>query len=287
MDIAIQPKMDTAIPAFPNSGSKNSCFGVLIEEGSFAHVYRRALDDGLEYAIKVFKKKKQKPGDDVRMFTREVRMMKRIGRHPCIVEIFEQGIYGNDTLCIAMEYCAIGDLYDFVHRGHQVTENTKTQIIKQISGGLEHIHGMKMIHNDIKMENIFVSHYNENTGNIRVKIGDFGLATIGYDTKGYLGTYFFMSPEHRTMMFRTYKTDIWAFGIVTYMLYFKQHPLCGKMDITVKQMYDMLINYKDHSVFEQKLYDDKSVQSLINYMLTKSYIDRPSATMILEHAYLN
>ena len=92
----------------------DSVFGKLLEEGCFSHVYKHTSADGEVTALKVFKKKKNRPGFDAETFRHEVSIMNIVGCHPNVVRLMEQGIYKGRTLCLFMEYCERGDLFNFV-----------------------------------------------------------------------------------------------------------------------------------------------------------------------------
>ena len=281
--------MDVEIPNlyYNPEVPKGDEFGTLIEEGSFSHVFKHVSRDGRISAIKVFKKKKNRPNYDMSLFSHEVKMMKILDRHPNIVQILEQGIYKCNTLCILMEYCAEGDLHNFFKKYRNVDEIVKRSIVKQTAEGLEFIHGNNMIHNDIKMENILVCNYDDVTGIISVKIGDFGLASIGKTTESTSGTAAYMSPEYCTNTYRTSKSDIWAFGILVYIIFFNRHPLCDNTNLGLGTMQKILINYKNSSIFMLKNYSNHSKEHLISKMLVREYNRRFSATSVLKHYYIS
>ena len=88
-------------------------------------------------------------------------------------------------------------------------------LIRQIAIGLKHIHGLGIVHRDIKFGNILVSSH----GNI--KIADFG-ASVDLSTKKstreYAGTLSFMAPEVIEGRKSNSKADIWSLGVILYAM---------------------------------------------------------------------
>ena len=73
-----------------------------------------------------------------------------------------------------MEYCGSMTLKDFIDKKFSTANNIKIKLIRGMLEGLSYIHSRRIIHRDLKPANIFlIEDFN------KVKIGDFGLATIG------------------------------------------------------------------------------------------------------------
>lgn len=73
-----------------------------------------------------------------------------------------------------MEYCGSMTLKDFISNRFHEKKDVKVKLIRGILEGLSYIHSRRIIHRDLKPANIFLI---DNTN--KVKIGDFGVATIG------------------------------------------------------------------------------------------------------------
>ena len=86
---------------------------------------------------------------------------------------------------------------------------------------LEYIHGWKILHWDIKLQNIFL------TGNNTIKLGDFGISKVLESTveaaMTVVGTPYYMSPEVCESKPYTFKSDVWALGCVLYELCTLKH----------------------------------------------------------------
>ncbi len=86
---------------------------------------------------------------------------------------------------------------------------------------MDYIHGRKILHRDIKSQNIFL------TTNHTVKLGDFGISKLLESTNEaamtVVGTPYYMSPEVCENKPYTFKSDVWALGCVLYELCTLQH----------------------------------------------------------------
>lgn len=135
---------------------------------------------------------------------------------------------------IILEYCNGGDLKTYMdnyiaNKGSCFNEKIIQHILRQIINGLSCLHRNKIIHHDIKLENILLNFKNGN--NIlesEVKISDFGLAKFKDQNsiKKIGGTPLYMDPkqfEEEESIEKEY-VDIWSLGILTYYLFTGKHP---------------------------------------------------------------
>ncbi|XP_039574997.1 interferon-induced, double-stranded RNA-activated protein kinase isoform X5 [Passer montanus] len=114
-------------------------------------------------------------------------------------------------LFIQMEFCEQGTLENWVaktnedRKYHEMAQNKFLQIVK----GVEYIHSQKLIHRDLKPQNIFISHDN------KIKIGDFGLVTsVAFETlTENRGTKSYMAPEQAGARYGK-EVDIYALGLI-------------------------------------------------------------------------
>jgi len=95
-------------------------------------------------------------------------------------------------------------------------ENQILDWVTQISLALKHVHERKIIHRDLKVQNVFLT-----SSNI-VKLGDFGIARILSHTiekaKTVVGTPYYLAPEIVQNKIYGFEADIWSLGIITYEL---------------------------------------------------------------------
>jgi NIMA (never in mitosis gene a)-related kinase len=90
---------------------------------------------------------------------------------------------------------------------------------------VKHIHGKKVLHRDIKLQNVFL------TADNQIKLGDFGISKFlectGDFAKTALGTPYYLSPEICSGFKYNYKTDIWMLGCLLYELCTLHKPFEG------------------------------------------------------------
>ena len=101
----------------------------------------------------------------------------------------------------------------------------------QLVCALKHIHDRKILHRDIKTANIFL-HRPDPRGFPVVKLGDFGISKALDQTsalaKSQVGTPYYMSPELCEAKPYSYKSDVWAVGVVLYELATLKQPFCSR-----------------------------------------------------------
>lgn len=117
---------------------------------------------------------------------------------------------------------------------------------KQIFTGLKHIHDNRIIHCDIKLENVFVDHRGV------ARIGDFGLSVRcdshrananGEIPLANQGTILYLSPELITRNMVSFKSDVWAVAVMAYIMRLGLAPFYGfQEEVTLKLIED--INYQ-------------------------------------------
>jgi NIMA (never in mitosis gene a)-related kinase len=117
-----------------------------------------------------------------------------------------------------MEYADGGDLSDKVksvkNKGEYLSEDQILDYFTQMCLAIKHIHDRKIIHRDLKAQNIFL----EENGTI--KLGDFGIAKVLEQTVGQaqtqVGTPYYISPEIIKGKGYSFATDVWSLGVILY-----------------------------------------------------------------------
>lgn len=142
--------------------------------------------------------------------------------HKHIVKFF--GSYSSKKYCfIFMEYCKNGTLYELVHQRNGLTVFESRYFFNQINLGVKYMHKMKIIHRDLKLDNIFLA------TNMQIKIGDFGLAKRmsakqGIKTKAEQNRNHYKAPELFEGIPYSAASDVWAVGVILYKMVFHQSP---------------------------------------------------------------
>jgi serine/threonine protein kinase len=121
-----------------------------------------------------------------------------------------------------MEYCEDGDLYKKIREEEteDIPEDTVINWVSQILISLEYLHANKVIHRDLKTQNIFLS-------KDRLFLGDFGISKRLDNTQDltntYIGTPYYMSPELFNYQSYSFKSDLWSLGCVIFEICNKNH----------------------------------------------------------------
>lgn len=139
--------------------------------------------------------------------------------HPNIVAHVETCLE-EQQLCIIMQYADAGDLASAIERRKNslgfFTEEAVLSAFAQCCAGLEHVHSKRILHRDLKSQNIFLN------SNGRLQLGDFGIAKILAHTtskaKTAVGTPYYASPEVCDNQAYSFKADVWSLGVVLYQL---------------------------------------------------------------------
>lgn len=190
------------------------------------------------------------------------------------IETFEH----KREIFIVMELCSGGDLYS----RDPYTEEQAARITSSILSAISYMHSRKIIHRDLKYENVL---FVNDKPSSEVKLIDFGLSkTYGdkYLTEG-VGTVYTMSPEVLRGKYNE-KADLWSIGVIAYMLLSSQLPFYGKKR---KQIVHQIL--KGTYDFKGRKWQKISEQAkdFIQNLLILNPEDRPDADTALSLSWLN
>ncbi|XP_032536815.1 serine/threonine-protein kinase Nek5 isoform X1 [Chiroxiphia lanceolata] len=250
-----------------------------IGEGSFGKIFlAKGKMDNEPCVIKEINLTKM-PVKEKEASQKEVILLAKM-KHANIVT-FYASLQEKNKLYIMMEYCDGGDLMKRINMQHGVLFD-EDQILSwfvQISLGLKHIHDKKILHRDIKAQNIFLS----NNGRV-AKLGDFGIARQLNSTMEFahtcVGTPYYLSPEICENRPYNNKTDIWSLGCVLYELCTLKHPFEGN---SLHELVLKICRGRFHPVSPSYSYD---LRILISQLFKISPRDRPSISSILRKPFL-
>ena len=189
-------------------------------KGGSAIVYKY-IDNNIEYACK-------KQPSSIRAIEREINIMKSYKHNRYLPTYFDSYINSENNLqnamryhYILMEHCKGVELFEQIKPNFDCT--LATNIIYQVVSAVNHLQKYKIIHCDIKLENIIINSNNQ------IKLIDFVLSRILPENSScirqsrYTGTVGYVSPESIIFNYITLKTDIWSIGILYYILLNNSH----------------------------------------------------------------
>jgi hypothetical protein len=192
----------------------------LLGEGGFAKVYlgEHLYLEKHQTAIKVLRPElsNKYKADFLKEAQRSLEL-----RHPHIVRFFDFGVK-EDTPFLIMEYVFHGTLRIRHPKGSCVPPAKVVSYVKQIANALQYVHEQKLIHRDVKPENILLGAKGE------LLLSDFGIMAVAHTTgslseQGFAGTVAYMAPEQIEMRPRS-ASDQYALGVTVYEWLCGTHP---------------------------------------------------------------
>ncbi|CAI4229948.1 unnamed protein product [Auanema sp. JU1783] len=197
--------------------------------GQFAVVRKvTKRTSGEEFAAKFIKKRRyatSRRGVTRANIEREVSVLQTIGGHSNVIQLYEVYETPGDVILV-LELVSGGELFDHVCAKECLDEAEAAAFIKQILLAIKHLHSLHIVHLDIKPENVML----KKRGNSQIKLIDFGLSRRippGATVKDMVGTPEFVAPEVVNYEALCPATDMWALGVVTYILLSGGSPFLG------------------------------------------------------------
>ena len=203
----------------------------LLGRGGFAEVYLgEHLRLGTQAAIKVLYTRLASK-DAVEEFEKEARTVAHL-KHPHIVRVLDYDVE-DDTPFLVMDYASGGTLRKRHPRGTILSLTTIISYIKQAADALQYAHDQRVIHRDVKPENMLVGEHDE------LLLSDFGIAIAAQSsryqsTQNMGGTIAYIAPEQIQGHPRT-ASDQYSLGIVVYEWLSGNCPFHGSMTEIVAQ----------------------------------------------------
>ncbi|XP_031428914.1 serine/threonine-protein kinase DCLK1-like isoform X3 [Clupea harengus] len=269
-------------PHVPATIAERYKVGKTIGDGNFA-VVRECVErsTGREYALKIINKGKCRGKEH--MIQNEVAILRRV-KHPNVVLLIEE-MDTYSELYLVMELVKGGDLFDAITSSNKYTERDASGMLFNLASAIKYLHVLNIVHRDIKPENLLV--YEHQDGSKSLKLGDFGLATI-VDGPLYTvcGTPTYVAPEIIAETGYGLKVDIWAAGVITYILLCGFPPFRGSTD-DQEALFDQILS--GQLDFPLPYWDNVSdtAKELISSMLQVEVEQRYSALQVLDHPWVN
>ncbi|XP_048703632.2 serine/threonine-protein kinase Nek1 isoform X3 [Caretta caretta] len=249
-----------------------------IGEGSFGKaILVKAKENSRQYVVKEINisKMSNKEREESR---REVAVLANM-KHPNIV-LYRESFEENGSLYIVMDYCEGGDLFRRINaqKGILFSEDQIMDWFVQICLALKHVHDRKILHRDIKSQNIFL------TKDGTIQLGDFGIARVLNSTvelaRTCIGTPYYLSPEICRNKPYNNKSDIWALGCVLYEMCTLKHAF------EAGNMKNLVLKIISGSFPPVSLHYSYDLRYLLSQLFKRNPRDRPSVNSILEKIFI-
>jgi len=260
--------------------------GESIGRGSFAEVslgFDR--DTGEKFAIKTIEKRGFS-SREMELVKREMSIMKSVS-HPCIVSTYD--IFDTNTsIHIVLEYMEGGELFDVIANAGTFSEKKAQLVMRDILRGVAYLHMHSIVHRDIKPENILCK---AKGWPLTVKIADLGLASFVNESGDLIerpganmkGTAAYVAPEVVRREPHGAPVDVWACGVILFIMLSGRMPFYGDDDREVLEMIvrsDIALDGEEWS----SVSDD--AKSLVRSLLQRDVNKRLTAQAALNHRWL-
>lgn len=207
--------------------------GEVIGTGGMAVVYKgHDLRTGKTVAVKVLRPEFNDDAEFVARFEREAQAASLIS-HENLIDLYDVGVH-EGTHFIVMEYVDGLTLKQLIERQGSLDTYTTISIARQICLALKLVHDAKIIHRDIKSQNILLDRKGI------AKLADFGIAraadsnTVTQTTeKGVLGSVHYFSPEQARGERVSHQSDLYSLGVVLFEMATGKVPYDGETPVTV------------------------------------------------------
>src|SRR5713226_9615677 len=203
----------------------------LLGRGSFGDVYLgQQVHDNTPAAVKVLQTRLTP--EDLKGFINEASTTFRL-QHPNIVQLLDFGIDANNIPFLVMTYAPNGTLRQRYPRGTRLPLDIIVPYVNQIAAALQYAHDKRLIHRDVKPENMLLGPNNE------VLLSDFGIASVAHSTaslktQAYSGTVHYSAPEQISGKPRP-ASDQYALSIVVYEWLTGTRPFSGDLTQLIYQ----------------------------------------------------
>lgn len=208
----------------------------------------------------------------VQRFQREVQNATTLS-HPNIVKVLDVD-EDERHYYLVMEYVEGPTLHEYIQQHGPLSPEEAVFFTKQILRGIEHAHSYRIVHRDIKPQNILM------TDNKELKISDFGIAralseTAMTQTNHIMGSVHYLSPEQAKGIRTDESSDIYSIGIVLFEMLTGHPPFEGEsaVGIAIKHIQEMI-----PSVREEISAIPQSLENVVNKATMKDKLRRYRTT---------
>ncbi|CAM8993226.1 unnamed protein product [Rhodiola kirilowii] len=246
----------------------------LVGEGSFGKVYKgRRKYTGQTVAMK-FILKHGKSDKDIKNLRQEIEILRKL-RHENIIQMLDS-FETPQEFCVVTEF-AQGELFEILEDDKCLPEEQVQAIAKQLVRALHYLHSNRIIHRDMKPQNILIG------ARSNVKLCDFGFAramsTNTVVLRSIKGTPLYMAPELVREQPYNHTADLWSLGVILYELYVGQPPFyTNSVYALIRHIIKDPVKYPDSMSPEFK--------SFLKGLLNKVPQDRLTWPALLQHPFV-
>nr|XP_045379201.1 nik-related protein kinase isoform X2 [Camelus bactrianus] len=189
-------------------------------------------------------------------------------------------------LWMVMELCAAGSVTDVVRmtRNQSLKEDWIAYICREILQGLAHLHAHRVIHRDIKGQNVLLTH------NAEVKLVDFGVSAQVSRTNGrrnsFIGTPYWMAPEvidcdEDPRRSYDYRSDVWSVGITAIEMAEGAPPLCNLQPLEA-----LFVILRESAPKVKSSGWSRKFHNFMEKCMIKNFLFRPTSANMLHHPFV-
>ena len=245
-----------------------------IGEGSFGKVFKgRRKYSGQIVALK-FITKRGKTEKDLNNLRQEIDILR--GLHHENIILLLDSFETPHEFCVVTEF-AQGELFEVLEDDHSLPETEVRKIAQQLVQSLHYLHSHRIIHRDMKPQNILIS------ANGTVKLCDFGFARAMSSSTIVLtsikGTPLYMAPELVQEMPYNHTADLWSLGVIIYELFVGQPPF---YTTSIYTLINLIV--KDPVKYPDNMSTD--FKSFLKGLLNKAPQERLAWPELLDHPFV-
>ncbi|TPX33216.1 hypothetical protein SmJEL517_g03824 [Synchytrium microbalum] len=266
--------------SFQSGFEEHYFLGKKLGSGSFAVVKEcTRKTDSKKFAVKIIDKVPLKGKDE--MLRTEIQVLEMID-HPNIIGLRDK--YETPShMYLVTDLATGGELFEQIVKKGSYTEGDAAKIVRELFDATAYLHELDIVHRDLKPENLL---FRDTSDSADIMITDFGLSRV-VDSDVYLktacGTPDYVAPEVLKQMGHGKPVDVWALGVITYVLLCGFTPFWGEdqpalFEAIVKCRYE----------YEEEYWGNVSdnAKDFINKCLTVDPSKRPTAQEAIDHPWL-
>ncbi|ELW64243.1 Serine/threonine-protein kinase SIK2 [Tupaia chinensis] len=228
----------------------------------------------MQVAIKIIDKS-QLDAVNLEKIYREVQIMKMLD-HPHIIKLY-QVMETKSMLYLVTEYAKNGEIFDYLANHGRLNESEARRKFWQILSAVDYCHGRKIVHRDLKAENLLLD------SNMNIKIADFGFGNFfksGELLATWCGSPPYAAPEvFEGQQYEGPQLDIWSMGVVLYVL------VCGALPFDGPTL-PILRQRVLEGRFRIPYFMSEDCEHLIRRMLVLDPSKRLTIAQIKEHKWM-